>query len=61
MFVVCGFRERMCVLVVSIVLSCHCELITDMIIMILLFGLTWCLEFSSKYDTLMIIYYYYYY
>ena len=36
MFVVCGFRENMCVLVVSIVLGCLCEFITIMIIIILL-------------------------
>ena len=39
MFVVCDFRESMRVLVVSIVLSCLCEPITAMIIMILLFDL----------------------
>ena len=37
-FVVCGFRESMCVLVVSIVLSSLCDLNIAMIIMILLFG-----------------------
>jgi len=39
MFIVCGFRESMRVLVVSIVVSYLCELITTMIIMILLFAL----------------------
>ena len=61
MFVVCGFRESMCVLVVSVVLNSLCDSIISMtimilffgfcdpiivmIIMILLFGLTRCLEF----------------
>jgi len=40
MFVICGFRENMCVLVVSIVLNSLCDSIIAMIIMILLFGLT---------------------
>jgi len=58
-FVVCGFRESMCVLVVFVVLSSlcdptmiiiillfgFCDPIIIMIIMILLFGLTRCLEF----------------
>jgi len=43
MFVECDFRESMCVLVV---LYCSlCDPITIMIIMILPFGLIWCLEF----------------
>ena len=36
MFVVCGFRESMCVLVVFVVLSSLCDSITTVIIMILL-------------------------
>jgi len=39
MFVVCGFRESMCALVVFVVLSSLCDPITTMIITILLFGL----------------------
>ena len=45
MLVVCGFRESMCVLVVSVVLSSLCDPMIAMIIMILLFGLMRCLEF----------------
>jgi len=37
MFVVCGFRESMCVFVVSVVSSSPCDPIIIMIIMILLF------------------------
>ena len=37
MFGVCGFRESICVFVVSVVLSSLCDLIIAMIIMILLF------------------------
>jgi len=71
MFVVCGFRESMCVFVVFVVLSSLRDPIIVMIIMILLFGfcdpniamifmiflfgLTRCLKFSSKYSTLNII------
>jgi len=39
MFVVCRFRESMCVLVVSVVLSSLCDPINAMIIMIFLFGI----------------------
>jgi len=66
-FVVCGFRESMRVFVVSIILSCLCELIIAMIIMILLSALTWCLEFffytqhTHDYYLLLLYYYYYYY
>ena len=66
MFVVCGFRESICVLVVFIVLSCLCELITAMIIMILLSVLAWCLEFffyiwhTYDYYLLLLLYYYHY-
>ena len=45
MFVVCGFRESMCVLVVSVVLSSLCDPIIVRIIIILLFGLMRYLEF----------------
>jgi len=71
MFVVCGFRESICMLVLSVVLSylcdpiivmtimillfAFCDPIISMIILILLFCLTRCLEFSSKYDALNII------
>jgi len=71
MFVVCGFKESMCVFVGSVVLSSLCDQIIVMIIMILLFGfcdpiiamiiiiflfgLTRYLKFSSKYITLNII------
>ena len=44
-FVVCGFRESMCVLVVSVVLSSFYDSITAMIIMVILFDFTWCLKF----------------
>ena len=39
MFVVCDFRESMRVLMVFVVLSSLCDLITTIIIMILPFGL----------------------
>jgi len=45
MFVVCGFRESICVLVVSVILRSLCDLIIAMNYMILLFSLTRCLKF----------------